>query len=180
MESVCKKANDTDSRSVLAAVALLEGVFDGSTNPLAVAAKVADVKEEAFAALLAHADFVACVEAEQVKRRANGDEVRSKAAGGVVKAVDRVKAMLDDDSLSTGTVIKAGEFLHKVSGLGDAYSAELRKVAPDEDRARVFILRPGDKQPDTSAYKHALIIDLRGHGAGEKVVDGESREVGDE
>lgn len=168
--------NDSVPPPVQAAVALIEGIFGDGSETLPIAANVAGLTVEDFTALLKDKTFSNRVCAEQIQRRASGEAARSIARQGVAKATAMIAARLEDEETHLPNLIKAGEFLHKVSELGTEFAHDLRVKSGVAD-PQVYVLYDGEPAPKIPEGTPSLIIRI---GSRPEAIEGEAKEVRDD
>lgn len=168
--------DDSVPSPVQAAVALEEGVFGDGPEALKLAASVAGLTVEDFTACLRDEAFLERVCAVQAQRRTSGEAARSMARQGVAKATAMIAARLEDEETHLPNLIKAGEFLHKVSELGTEFAHDLRVKSGVAD-PQVYVLYDGEPAPKIPEGTPSLIIRI---GSRPEAIEGEAKEVRDD
>jgi hypothetical protein len=142
---------------------------------LGIAAAMVKMSEDDLVALASNSQFEKLAEAEEIRMIQSGELQRLRSKGSLNKVLDLLDGRLDDDELPLGTLLKSGEFLHRVSGIEQERAAELR-IKPDEaPRLNFAVLYEGDPEPDWIGKGDGFGMIIRMGGArpgAEKVIGG--------
>lgn len=164
------KPRQPDQRVVDVLVALDDGVITSVED----AALMGGMTVEECQAAIDDPIMYAHVKAEQTKRKLTGRGARQKAKVALDDLVSTVADKISDPETPVGTLVRAGEFLHRVSGMDAEQSAELRNTT-NSPSAEIFVLNPGDPDPPPhvpGAYR--MVIDLRGKNREKVIGDGDA------
>lgn len=164
---VCDDGAAPDPKAIAAAILLTDGII----NTAEEAALVAGYSLEVFQAAIDDPVFETYVKAELAKRKMTGKGAILKSKVALDSLVSAVAEKMNDPETPVGTLIRAGEFLYRVSGLDAEQSAELRTNS-GKPGSEVFILKNGDADPPPALPGvYRIVIDLRSK-TGEKVIGG--------
>lgn len=155
----------------------LAAVEEGVISDFSLAAKCAGVTDNELSAAVDDPTIRAEVEALVIKRKLSGDGTRQRAKSALATTVSAVAEKVEDPETPLPSLIRAGEFLHRVSGMSEELGAELR-TDQQSSKAQISIVYGDEAAPDPvpGAYNLVIHIPLKE----KQIVDGHARRIKDE